>query len=179
MLRTFGQTVFYGDAARLDLLRAAGAESAKVLVVAVDDPERIVEIVETVRKNFPHLVVFTRAVSRTHAYELIDAGVEDIYRESFDSSIRLGVDVMRALGFAAHEAHRRGRMFRRHDENALRELASMRGDQKAYVHGVRLQTETLEKTLQSDLLDFHPEEDAAWDDESLRNEYGGVESTDG
>jgi monovalent cation:proton antiporter-2 (CPA2) family protein len=175
MLRTFGHTVFYGDAARLDLLRAAGADTARVRVVAVDDPERILEIVETARKHFPQLSVLTRAVSRTHAYELIDAGVEDIYRESFDSSIRLGVDVLRVLGIPGHEAHRRGRMFRRHDERALRELASMRGDQKAYVHGVRQQTEELERTLRTDLKDFHPEEDAAWDDESLRREYGGSE----
>jgi voltage-gated potassium channel Kch len=172
MLRTFGQKVFYGDAARLDLLRAAGADTARVLVVAVDDPERIIEIVETARKHFPHLAVLTRAVSRTHAYELLDVGVDDVYRESFDSSIRVAVDVMRKLGIPGHEAHRRGRMFRRHDEKALRELASMRGDHKAYVHGVHQQTEELERTLRADLRDFHPEEDAAWDDESLRREFG-------
>jgi voltage-gated potassium channel Kch len=172
MLRTLGQKVFYGDASRLDLLRAAGAENARVLVVAVDDPERILAIVEAARKHFPQLQILTRAVGRTHAYELIDAGMEDVYRESFDSSIRVGVDVMRRLGVPAYEAQRRARMFRSHDEQALRELAGMRGDQKAYVHGVRQQTQELERILRSDALDFHPEQDAAWDDESLRREFG-------
>ncbi len=172
MLRKLGQKVFYGDASRLDLLRAAGAERARVLVVAVDDPERILAIVETARKHFPHLQILTRAVGRTHAYELIDAGVEDVYRESLDSSIRVGVDVMQRLGVPAFEARRRARKFRRHDERALRELAGMRRDQKAYVHGVRQQTEELERILRADALDFHPDQDAAWDDESRRREFG-------
>jgi len=175
MLRRLGHKVFYGDASRLDLLRAAGAQHASVLVVAVDDPERILEIVETARKHFPQLQILTRAVGRTHAYELIDAGVEDVYRESFDTSIRVGVDVMRRLGVPAYEAQRRARMFRRHDETALRALAGLRKDQKEYVHGVRLQTEELERILRADVLDFHPEQDAAWDDESLRREFGSAD----
>jgi monovalent cation:proton antiporter-2 (CPA2) family protein len=170
MLRNLGQRVYYGDASRVELLRAAGAETARVLVVAVDEPERILEIVESARKHFPHLEILTRAVGRTHAYELIGAGVENVYRESLDSSIRVGVDVMRELGMPGHEAYRRARMFRRHDEKALRELAGMRADQKAYVHGVRQQTEELERILRADELDFHPEQDAAWDDDSLRSE---------
>ena len=172
MLRKLGQKVFYGDASRLDLLRAAGAETAHVLVVAVDGPERIFEIVETARKHFPNLTVLTRAVSRTHAYELIDSGVDRVYRETLDSSIRVGIDVMRTLGFPGHESYRRARMFRKHDETALRELAGKRADRKAYVLGVRQQTEELERILRADATDFHPEEDAAWDDESLRREFG-------
>jgi voltage-gated potassium channel Kch len=179
MLRKLGHKVFYGDASRLDLLRAAGAEHARVLVVAVDDPERILEIVESARKHFPQLQILTRAVGRTHAYELIDAGVEDVYRESFDSSIRVGVDVMRRLGVPAYEAQRRARMFRRHDETALRELAGMRKDQKAYVHGVRQQTEELERILRADALGLHPDQDAAWDDESLRREFGSADDESG
>ena len=170
MLRGIGQSVFYGDASRLDLLRAAGAETARVLVVAVDDPERILEISEIARKHFPQLTVFTRAIGRTHAYELIEDGVDRVYRESLDSSIRVGVDVMRLLGVPGYEALRRGRMFRRHDERALRELAGSRGDQKAYVHGVRQQTEELERILRSDQRTFHPEDDSAWDITSLQSE---------
>jgi voltage-gated potassium channel Kch len=172
MLRQLGQKVFYGDASRLDLLRAAGAESAKVLVVAVDDPERILEIAATAHKHFPHLVVMIRAIGRTHAFELIEAGEEHIYRESLDSSIQVGVDVMRELGVPGYEANRLGRMFRRHDEQALHELAGVRVDQKAYVHGVRRQTEELERILRTDERFFHPEDDPAWDAEPLRREFG-------
>ncbi len=170
MLRSLGQKVFYGDASRLGLLRAAGAETARVLVVAVDDPERILEIAEIARANFPNLTVVTRAVNRTHAYELIDAEVEHVYRESLDTSIRVGVDVMRMLGLPAHEAVRRGRMFRRHDEQALRKLAGLRSDRKAYVLGVRQQTEELERILRDDQREFHPEEDVAWDADTMRQE---------
>jgi monovalent cation:proton antiporter-2 (CPA2) family protein len=172
MLRRLDHKVFYGDASRIELLRAAGAESARVLVVAVDEPERILEIVEGVQKHFPHLEILTRAVSRTHAYELLDAGVERVYRESLDTSIRLGVDAMRILGMPAYEAYRRGQIFRTHDERALRELGSLREDRDTYIRSVRLQTETLEQLLRTDAEDIHLERDAAWDTDSLREEYG-------
>ena len=174
MLRSLGQKVYYGDASRLDLLRAAGADTARVLVVAVDDPERILEISEIARANFPNLTVVTRAVNRTHAYELIEAEVEHVYRESLDSSIRVGVDVMRMLGVPAHEAVRRGRMFRRHDQEALHKLAGLRSDRRAYVLGVRQQTEELERILRDDRRKFHPEDDVAWDAETLRREVSGT-----
>ena len=171
MLRRLDHKVFYGDASRIELLRAAGAESARVLVVAVDEPERILEIVEGVQKHFPNLQILARATSRTHAYELLDAGVDRVYRESLDTSIRLGVDTMRLLGMPAYEAHRRGQLFRSHDERALRELGSLREDRDTYIRSVRLQTETLEQLLRTDAEDVHLERDAAWDADSLREEY--------
>jgi monovalent cation:proton antiporter-2 (CPA2) family protein len=174
MLRTFGAKVFYGDASRVELLRAAGADSAKVLVIAVDDPERILEIIELSHKHFPNLEILARATGRTHAFEVLDAGVDRVYRESFDSSIRIGVDVMRLLGVPAHEAHRRGLMFRTHDEEVLREQRTMRSDQDSFIRSVRLQTETLEELMRSDVKEeSHIERDGAWDAESLRREFGG------
>jgi len=172
MLRRLDHKVFYGDASRIELLRAAGADSARVLVVAVDEPERILEIVEGVQKHFPHLQILARATGRTHAYELLDAGVDRVYRESLDTSIRVGVDTMRFLGMPAYEAHRRGQIFRVHDERALRELGSLRSDRATYMRSVRLQTETLEQLLQTDSEDIHLDRDAAWDADSLREEFG-------
>jgi voltage-gated potassium channel Kch len=172
MLRRLDHKVFYGDASRIELLRAAGAETARVLVVAVDEPERILEIIEGVQKHFPKLQILARATSRTHAYELLDAGVDRVYRESLDTSIRLGVDTMRLLGMPAYEAHRRGQVFRAHDERALRELGSLREDRDTYIRSVRLQTETLEQLLRTDAEDIDLERDAAWDVDSLREEYG-------
>jgi voltage-gated potassium channel Kch len=177
MLRTFGAKVFYGDASRVEMLRAAGADSAKVLVIAVDDPERILEIIELSHKHFPNLEILARATGRTHAFEVLDAGVDRVYRESFDSSIRIGVDVMRLLGVPAHEAHRRGLMFRAHDEEVLREQRAMRSDQDSFIRTVRLQTETLEELMRSDVKEeSHIERDGAWDAESLRREFGGGET---
>jgi hypothetical protein len=80
VLRKFGYKIFYGDASRLDLLEAAGARDAKALVVAVDAREKIDAIVETAQRHFPHLEIFARAFDRTHAYDLINAGVPHVYR---------------------------------------------------------------------------------------------------
>jgi monovalent cation:proton antiporter-2 (CPA2) family protein len=170
LLRKFGQKVFYGDASRLDLLRAAGAESARVLVVALDDPDRILGLVETARKHFPHLKIFSRAIGRTHAYELLEAGLDTVYRETLDSSLRIGTDVMRELGMPGFEALRRARRFRVHDERALRELSGKRGDRATYIHLVRQQSEELERVLSGDSSDLWSDVDAAWDTEGLRRE---------
>ena len=170
LLRRFGQRVYYGDASRHDLLHAAGAESAKVLVVAVDDPDTILRIVETAQRHYPHLTIIARATGRTHAYELLDAGVERVYRETLDTSLKMGADAMRALGVRSYEAHRRSRMFRRHDEEGLRELAAMRHDQPAYIRRARQQLDELERILTADRRDEDGRWDAAWDTRSLREE---------
>lgn len=172
LLRKFGHKVFYGDASRLDLLRAAGADSARVLVIALDDPERILELVETARKHFPHLQVLSRAIGRTHAYELIEAGLDTVYRETLDSSLRIGFDVMRELGMPAFEALRRTRRFRVHDERALRELSGKREDHKTFIHLVRQQSEELERVLATDSGGLGSDVDAAWDTEGLQREAG-------
>jgi monovalent cation:proton antiporter-2 (CPA2) family protein len=170
LLRRFGQRVFYGDASRHDLLHAAGAASARVLVIAIDDPDKVLQIVETARRHYPHLKILARAVSRTHAYELIDTGVELVYRENLDTSLRMGVDVMRAVGVRAYEAGRRARLFRRHDELGLRELAAMREDRPAYIRRARQQLEELERILTADRLEADEQRDAAWDTRTLREE---------
>ena len=170
LLRRFGQRVFYGDASRHDLLHAAGAGSARVLVIAIDDPDKILQIVATARRYYPHLKVLARAVSRTHAYELLDAGVEQVYRENLDTSLQIGVDVMRAVGVRAYEAGRRARLFRRHDEEGLRELAAMREDRPAYIRRARQQLEELERILTADRLEADEQRDAAWDTRALREE---------
>jgi monovalent cation:proton antiporter-2 (CPA2) family protein len=173
LLRRLGHTVFYGDASRLDLLRAAGAENARVLVIVFDDPEKILELAETARKHFPHLAIFCRALGRTHAYELLEGGFDRVYRETLDTSLKIGGDVMSELGVPAFEALRRVRRFRRHDEAALRELSGQREDAAKYIHLVRQQTAALEEVLSSDLEDMGADIDAAWDSTSLRDEAGG------
>jgi hypothetical protein len=113
-------------------------------------------------------------VSRTHAYELLDAGEDRVDRESLDPSIRLGVDVMRTLGVPAHEAHRRGAMFRAHDERALREMRRLRDDHSSCARSVRQQTEALEALMEAEGSGkFHLENDAAWDTEPIRKEFSG------
>jgi monovalent cation:proton antiporter-2 (CPA2) family protein len=173
LLRRLGLTVFYGDASRADLLRAAGASEARLLILALDDIEKSRELVATVEKHFPHLIVLARARNRREAYELLDAGVEHVFREKLDSSLRMGVEALKLLGFRAHQAHRAAQTFRHHDEDSVRELVAMRHDQSLYLSTARQRIEDLEKLLQGDLEDSGEMRDAGWDPESLREEYGG------
>jgi glutathione-regulated potassium-efflux system ancillary protein KefC len=113
--RAFGYKVFYGDATRLDLLRTAGAETARVLVVAVDDKEQSLRIVELVRENFPHLDLVARARDVTHWNELRARGVMRVERELFEASLRTGRTVLELLGHPPYEARRQAMRFRRHN----------------------------------------------------------------
>jgi len=113
--RSFGYKVFYGDASRLDLLRTAGAETAKVLVIAVDDTEQSLAIVDLAREHFPHLELIARARDVTHWNELRDRGVTRVEREVFESSLRSARTVLEVLGFPPHEARVQAMRFRRHN----------------------------------------------------------------
>ena len=150
-LRKFGFKVFYGDATREDLLQAAGAADAKILIIAIDNREKTNEIVEQARRNFPHLEIFARAFDRTHAYELLNAGVQHVYREVFDSSLALAEDALVALGTHPYEAARALRLFRRHDETLVRRTAQHAGDIDTIVDISRAAQAEIERVLMGDL----------------------------
>lgn len=175
LLRRLGLKVYYGDAARPDLCAIAGAAKASLLIVAVDDHAKAISIVRMARKHFPHLRILACAGQRTDVYDLAEAGVpiDDVYRETLDTSLRLGVDALRHLGFRGHQALRAARTFRARDEAGLRQLHELRGDQKAYITAARQLIVGLESTMQSDLRGATLLKDAGWDSESLRAEYGG------
>jgi len=121
-LRRFHFKVFYGDACRLDLLRAAGAENARVLVVAIDDREGVLKLVQLVRENFPNLKVVTRAWDVPHVFELLEEGADIYERETFEGALRLGEGVLKQLGFNAWRARQAAHRFRAYDEETLLEL---------------------------------------------------------
>ncbi|KAF0181994.1 MAG: glutathione-regulated potassium-efflux system ancillary protein KefC [Alphaproteobacteria bacterium] len=151
-LRGFGRKVNYGDASRIDLLRAAGAEDAQVIVVAIDDKAKALEIVDTVRRHFPHLKIVARAYDRRHAYELMAKEVDALERETFESSVRLGVKTLAMLGFGAYQSERAGELFRRYDEKLLGEMAGLwGGDFAAYQKVVRDRTAMFEDLMRTDM----------------------------
>jgi glutathione-regulated potassium-efflux system ancillary protein KefC len=113
--RAFGSKVFYGDATRLDLLRTAGAQGAKVLVIAVDDVGQSLAIVDLARENFPHLQLVARARDVTHWNKLRDRGVMRVEREVFESSLRTARSTLEILGTMPAEARRQAMRFRRHN----------------------------------------------------------------
>jgi monovalent cation:proton antiporter-2 (CPA2) family protein len=151
IVRRIGLKVFYGDATRVELLHAAGAARAKLIVIAIDDDIKSVALVETVQKHFPNLKIFVRASGRVHAYEFQKRGVETFYRETFGSSLELGVDVLRTLGFRGHQALRAARAFRHHDDASVRELAQFWEDDDKYFSEARKRMEAFDQMFASDV----------------------------
>jgi voltage-gated potassium channel Kch len=173
LLRKLGLVVFYGDASRHELIHSAGAENAKIMVFELNEHPKVLQMVHMVKKYFPHLTLFARAAGRTEAYELLDAGVDHVYRETFDTSLRTGIDALRTLGFRSHQAHRATRTFRHHDEEALSALRHVRHDRKAYISHARQRIGDLEQLLLSELREPEEHLDAGWDTTSMIEEYGG------
>ena len=163
VLRRFGRRVHYGDATRLDLLRAAGAERARMLVVALDDKEKTSELVEKARQAFPNLTILARAFDRRHAYDLLANGADAIERETFEGALHLGVTALRSLGFRAHRAHRAADYFRNHDMRAFEELRPMWGQEEAYMLASRDAAQTTERLLAADLARMKPGGEDSWD----------------
>lgn len=168
VLRKMGFKVFYGDASRYDLLHAAGAAEAKIIIIAIDDAEKRLELVETVKKHFPHLHMLVRASNRYDAYDLMNAGMLHVYRESLDTSLRLGVDALSLLGFRIYTAKRLARTFLKHDEQTLKQLAAVHNTEN-YISKAREFIEEIELMVQADAAG-PALADSAWDAEHLREE---------
>jgi voltage-gated potassium channel Kch len=170
-LRKFGFKVYYGDANRTDLLEAAGVETAKVLIVAVDDREQINHIIEQVQRKYPHLRVYARACDVRHAFELNDMNIAGYRRETYDSSVDLAVRVLGGLGFSRYQANRAARSFRYHDELMMKELHQIwHEDKRKYINEARRFSQQLENILISEKDHALHESDHAWDIESRREE---------
>jgi monovalent cation:proton antiporter-2 (CPA2) family protein len=167
LLRKLGMRVFYGDATRHDLLAAAGAEKARLLILAIDDPQRTMEIVKYVKKQYPDLEILARANSRSDAYELMDLGVKHVFRETFETSLCAGRDALRLLGFRAHQVHRSAASFRRHDMVHMEELARTRHEHAAYLNKSRQKIEDLEQVLRDEMKAGKGTRDMGWDTESM------------
>lgn len=150
LVRRFGNTVFYGDPSRKELLHAAGAEDAKLLIVAVDSAEQALDIVDCASKHFPHLKIMARAMDRRHAYELMRRNVLQVRRETFGSALDLAVDSLKQLGFTEDSAERAAVLFSEHDEKTLHQLMDVWGDDQSYGAAVRQSFEDLEKVLRAD-----------------------------
>ncbi len=119
LLKRFGFSVFFGDAARRDILHSAGIDKAKILVLAIDDVEATIEIAKFIQADYPQIKVFARVRNRAHAYRLMDYGVQAIFRETFHSSVAMASEVLQHLGFGAYHARRLADTFAKHDRELL------------------------------------------------------------
>jgi monovalent cation:proton antiporter-2 (CPA2) family protein len=149
-VRRFGNQVYYGDASRLDLLRAAGAEGAQILVLAIDDPEASVRTAALVREQFPRLKVFARARSRQHAFALMDLGVTEIVRETYASSLEMAGAVLEELGESPAAAREAVRRFRALDERTLLAQYQVKEDEEKFLATSREAAQQLERLFEAD-----------------------------
>jgi len=146
-VRTFGYRVFYGDATRLDLLRIAGAQTAGVLVIAVDDVEQSLKIVSVAKEHFPHLQLVARARDVTHWNRLRDMGVQLVEREMFESSLRSARSVLELLGHPPHEARKTAMRFRRHNLALFEKLYPHHNDRAKVIDVVKKGRQQLESQM--------------------------------
>jgi glutathione-regulated potassium-efflux system ancillary protein KefC len=163
ILRRFGFRIFYGDATRLDLLQAAGADRAKVIVNAIDDVDANLRLVDIVREHFPHLTVVARARNVTHLYDLRRRGITLIERELFDSALLAGRRTLEVLGVRPHEARERAFRFRRHNIASLEPLGDLPlAERTARARAAR---DELERQFQLDREEIERMEGGDWQEE--------------
>ena len=146
-LMRFGYRAFYGDATRLDLLRTAGATTAKVLIVAIDNVEQSLEIVDICQEYFPQLQLVVRARNVQHFYQLRAKGVTLIQRETFESSLQSAQDVLKALGHSAEDAHLSAQRFRDHNLAQIEQMWPHHQDEERLISIARAGRQQLDELM--------------------------------
>lgn len=164
----FGIKSFFGDATRPDLLRAAGIEEAQLLIVAIDDRDRAVQLVEYVKRRYPSVKVLARAFDANHLYLLRQAGADIALREVFDASLRLGAEALKQLGMHPFKVEKMARAFRRHDEAGVDQLYEIWDEHpdisknRAFLARAREHRETLALLMKADRLQLHDRTERGW-----------------
>jgi glutathione-regulated potassium-efflux system ancillary protein KefC/glutathione-regulated potassium-efflux system protein KefB len=151
LLRRFGRRVHYGDATRMDLLRQAGADHAKILLVAIDDVDGASKLVETAREAFPNLKIIARAWDRRHAYDLLRNGAHEVERETFEGALSMGKKTLIALGLRPERATRAANLFRAHDLKVFNKLAPVAGEEERFILAARDAQNTMDRLLAADI----------------------------
>ncbi len=151
LLRKFSHRGYFGDASRLDLLQSAGASKAKLLIVAVDDADKCLEIVRLAKQHFPKLKIYARARNRRHAYELHKAGVDYFRRETFDSSLTMAQEAMKILGGKPADVERKAMKFMEHDEKNLHKSFEFFENEPQMIDFTRQASGELERIFQDDV----------------------------
>jgi CPA2 family monovalent cation:H+ antiporter-2 len=168
IMRKLDVQSYYGDASRPDLLRAAGIEQASLFIVAIDDQDRALQMVEHVRRNYPQVKILARAYDVRHLYLLKRAGVNLAVREVYDGSLALGTEALKMLGLHAFRVEKMARAFRRHEEQGLESMYDLWDENPDIARNQALQARvrehvgTLQDALNSDRLQLHDRTERSW-----------------
>jgi monovalent cation:proton antiporter-2 (CPA2) family protein len=150
-VRQFGSTVFYSDAGRLEVLRAAKADKARFFVLAIADLEESLRIAGLVRRNLPHLRIFAVARDRAHAMQLMDLGVSDVIRRAYGSSLEMTAQLLGAMGESPERIARDIERFRRHDHETLLKQQAVHRDEQQLIQSAKEAARELEQLFEADL----------------------------
>ena len=167
-LRKMGFNVHFGDATRLDLLEAAGAAKARVIISAMDDPGKNMLLAELVKKHFPHVKLFLRARNRMDAFDLMEKEFDNVYRESLHSSVYMAVDVLADLGQRRYTVSRKANDFIRYDTEALARLVKDKHDMPTYLTSIRGEIAEQERLLNEDVKFIEVREDNSWENSAMK-----------
>jgi monovalent cation:proton antiporter-2 (CPA2) family protein len=159
-VRQFGSTIFYSDAGRVEVLRAAKADKARFFVLAIADVEESLRVAEIVRRNFPQLRIFAVARDRAHAMKLMDLGVNDVVRRAFFSSLEMTSQLLVALGESEERVARDIARFRRHDHATLLQQQAIHRDEQQLIQTAKEAAAELEQLFEADLEDQAEEQRA-------------------
>jgi len=151
IVRRYGNSVHFGDAARPEVLRAAGANKAKILVLATADMETSLHIAETAKRQFPNLTIVARAHNRRHAHKLMDVGVDRIFRDTLLSSLAMGESVLEKLGLGDRDIRHISDTFRDADEKLLLEQHALQDSEDKLIQSAKDAAAELESIFEQDL----------------------------
>jgi hypothetical protein len=126
------------------------------------------------KEHHPHVNILARAIDRSHLYELKNLGVTEVVRDTFYSSLEMGTQALRLLGFRAFQARRSAQIFKAHDLKVIEDLHPLWGDRKNYIVKTRQSREDLENILQSEQTEYSEDEEKAWDTASMLEEFGAI-----
>ncbi|MBM1107150.1 cation:proton antiporter [Aurantibacter crassamenti] len=167
-LRKMGFEVYYGDATRIDLLESAGIAEAKIVICATNKISVSKAISKIIKDKYPHVELMIRTKNRYDAYELLNLGNENIYRESLETSLTLAKDVLSKMGFRKYTLNRQIQNFIKYDEKSLRRLATEAKRDENYIFKAKKELEQQEKFLNEDFKRGIVAYDNHWDSEQIR-----------
>ncbi len=175
-LRKIGIRAYFGDACRLDLLESAGAAEAKAIVIALENPDKSAELVQSIRKHFPNLKIFARAADTTNMYELINEETDFVVHQFSGSATSMGAEVLKCLGFRANRAERVATWFAQSDRETAVEAAPLHKDEDAYVSRIRERVASMQERFERDARMPMDTGESAWNSDAIRK--GVVEGHD-
>jgi Kef-type K+ transport system membrane component KefB/voltage-gated potassium channel Kch len=163
ILRKLGQTVYFGDASRHELLEAAGCAKARLFVLAIDNPDKSLEVAALVRRHYPGLTIVARARNREHYSALRRLGVDRVVRETLASALEAGELSLQQLGMRAHTAHRLATKWRAHDQANVENMLGYHDQpQDAWIDEARRAIDNMEQAMVEEAAGMGALHDRGW-----------------